>query len=162
MRHEELMEAYLQEKDAAKRNAMLKQLLLDMPADAKGFFLKAFNKERYLDMKLTAVRGYAAYAAEEEVSRLMSKMLELLKRRAEKTPYNYAEYEPMRSVFLMPYLLEHYPYDCFRTFDRQLAGLYDAMPDCFKHIFTLDEHGAVRTIRDPEEVDRSLKAFWGM
>ena len=99
IRHEELMKSYFQEKEVTKRNEILKQLLLDIPIDAKDFFLKSFKKERYLDMKLSAVRGYAVYATEEEVTILMNKLLELLKKRAEKTPYNYTEYEPMRSVF---------------------------------------------------------------
>lgn len=157
---EDLMESYFQEKDVSKRNEILKRLLLDIPVNAKDFFLKAFKKERYLDMKLTAVRGYAVYATEEEVSTLMRKLLELLKKRPEKTPYNYTEYEAMRSIFLMPYLLEHYEYECFRVFNLQLEKQYDDMPDCFKDIFTLDEHGNVRTIRDKEEVDKSWRAFW--
>ncbi len=92
-------------------------------------------------MKLSAVRGYAVFATEKEVSDLMNKLLELLKKQAEKTPYNYAEYEPMRSAFLMPYLLVHYDYECFRVFDIQLKKQYDDMPNCFKGIFTLDEFG---------------------
>ena len=37
----------------------------------------------------------------------MKKMLEILKRRPESTPYNYQEYEILRSSFLIPYLLEN-------------------------------------------------------
>lgn len=158
---EHLMETYFQEKEVSKRNEILRQLLLDMPVNAKDFFLKAFKKERYLDMKLSAVRGYAVYATEKEVSVLMSKLLELLKKRPEKTPYNYTEYEPMRSVFLMPYLLEHYDYACFQEFNIQLKKQYDDMPDCFKSIFTLDELGNVCTIRDKEEVEKSWRDFLG-
>ena len=161
MKHEVLMESYFQEKEVSKRKEILRKLLLDMPVNAKDFFLKAFKKERYLDMKLRAVRGYAVYATEEEVSTLIYKLLELLKKRPEKTPYNYTEYEPMRSVFLMPYLLEHYDYACFRVFDMQLEKQYDDMPDCFKAIFTLDELGNVRTIRNKEEVEKSWRDFWG-
>lgn len=161
IRHEELMKSYLQEKEVTKRNEILKQLLLDIPVDAKDFFLQAFKKERYLDMKLSAVRGYAVYATEAEILTLMSKLLELLKKRPEKTPYNYTEYEPMRSVFLMKYLLKHYDYECFRVFDIQLEEQYNDMPDCFKDIFTLDELGNVCTIRDKEEVEKSWRDFWG-
>lgn len=160
-RHEYLMEAYFQEKEVSKRNEILRKLLLDMPDNAKDFFLKAFKKERYLDMKLRAVRGYAVYATEEEVSALMNILLELLKKRPEKTPYNYTEYEPMCSVFLMPYLLEHYDYACFRVFDMQLEKQYADMPDCFKDIFTLDELGNVHTIRNKEEVENSWRDFSG-
>lgn len=161
IRHEELMKSYFQEKEVTKRNEILKQLLLDIPVDAKDFFLQAFKKERYLDMKLSAVRGYAVYATEAEILTLMSKLLKLLKKRPEKTPYNYTEYEPMRSVFLMKYLLKHYDYECFRVFDIQLEEQYNDMPDCFKDIFTLDELGNVCTIRDKEEVEKSWRDFWG-
>ena len=161
IRHEELMKSYLREKEVTKRNEILKQLLLDIPVDAKDFFLQAFKQERYLDMKLSAVRGYAVYATEAEILTLMSKLLELLKKRPEKTPYNYTEYEPMRSVFLMKYLLKHYDYECFRVFDIQLEEQYNDMPDCFKDIFTLDELGNVCTIRDKEEVEKYWRDFWG-
>ena len=161
IRHEELMKSYLREKEVTKRNEILKQLLLDIPVDAKDFFLQAFKQERYLDMKLSAVRGYAVYATEAEILTLMSKLLELLKKRPEKTPYNYTEYEPMRSVFLMKYLLKHYDYECFRVFDIQLEEQYNDMPDCFKDIFTLDELGNGCTIRDKEEVEKSWRDFWG-
>ena len=159
--HEHLMEIYFQEKEVSKRSEILTQLLLDIPVNGKDFFLKVFKKERYLDMKLSAVRGYAVYATEDEVSTLVKKLLELLKERPKKTLYNYTEYEPMRSVFLMPYLLKHYDYACFQEFNVQLEKQYDDMPNCFKGIFTLDELGNVRNIRDKEEVENSWREFWG-
>lgn len=156
---DKLMEEYFQTKDLYARNQILKQLICDLPNDGKEFFLKAFKKERYLDMKLSAVRGYSAYADEKEVELLMSKMLELLKKRPEKTPYDYQEYESMRSIFLMPYLLKHYDYECFYLFNKQLEKQYNDMPDCFKNIFTLDENGNMYSIRDPEEVTKSWEDF---
>ena len=72
---EYLMNLYFQQKDSAERGRILNRLLCDMPTDTKDFFLMAFKKERYLDMKLAAVRGYAAYASEDEVCLLMKKML---------------------------------------------------------------------------------------
>lgn len=157
---DQLMETYFQSKDVKERNDILKHLLCNMPVDAKDFFLKAFKKERYLDMKLSAVRGYAAYATEDEVCKLMNKMLEILQKVPQKTPYAYQEYECMRSVFLMPYLMEKYDYECFRIFNEQLEKQYDAMPDCFKNIFSLDEKGNSYNIRDPKEVSQSWKEFW--
>jgi len=159
-RVDELMEEYFQNKDILIRNQILKCFLLDLPSDAKDFFLKAFKKERYLDMKLSAVRGYAAYADEKEVEVLMTKMLELLKRVPQKTPYDYQEYECMRSVFLMPYLLKKYNYECFHVFNEQLEKQYKDMPDCFKNIFSLDENGNLYDIRDSEEVKNSWIDFW--
>ena len=156
---DKLMEEYFQTKDLYARNQILKQLICDLPNDGKEFFLKAFKKERYLDMKLSAVRGYSAYADEKEVELLMSKMLELLKKRPKKTPYDYQEYENMRSIFLMPYLLKHYDYECFYLFNKQLEKQYNDMPDCFKNIFTLDENGNMYSIRDPEEVTKSWEDF---
>lgn len=157
----DLMELYFSKRDVAERNKILKYLLCNMPIDAKDFFLKAFKKERYLNMKLSAIRGYAFYATEEEVSVLMEKMLERLKKIPERTPYDYSEYESMRSVFLMPYLLEHYGYECFHIFNEQLEKQYNDMPDCFKNIFSLDENGNIYSIRDSEEVKQSWNAFWG-
>ena len=75
MKREVLMESYFQEKEVSKRSEILTQLLLDIPVNAKDFFLKVFKKERYLDMKLSAVRGYAVFATEDEVSALMNKLL---------------------------------------------------------------------------------------
>lgn len=154
-------EQYFLTKDTAKRNETLKYFVLNPPADAKEFFLRSFKKERYLDMKLIAVRGYAAFATEGEVCVVMDKLLELLKKRPEKTPYSYEEYEIMRSVFLMPYLLDRYSYECFRVFNEQLEKQYNAMPDCFKDIFTLDQFGNSYNLRAPAEVKQSLNAFWG-
>lgn len=155
----DLMERYFALKNTAERNVLLKQLVCELPEGAKEFFLKAFKKERLLDMKLTALRGYAAYASEAEVVPLMEKLLETLKKRPDKTPYDYQEYEPMRSVFLLPYLIDRYGYECFRVFADQLERQYAAMPDCFKNIYTLDEQGNARNLRDPREVDEAILAF---
>ena len=155
----DLMERYLALKNTAERNVLLKQLVCHPPEDAKDFFFKAFKKERLLDMKLTAIRGYAVYASEAEVALLMEKMLETLKKRPEKTPYDYQEYEPMRSVFLLPYLIGRYHYECFRVFAEQLEKQYAAMSECFKNIYTLDELGNARNLRDPREVDEAIFAF---
>ncbi len=156
----EKMELYFQTKDVPKRNLILKELMFSCPQNAKEFFFRAFKKERYLDMKLMALRGYAFYAAEEEVNPLMSKMLVLLKKRPEHTPYNYQEYEIMRSKFLMPYLLEKYNYNCFREFNEQLEKQYNDMPEVFKNIFSCDEFGNSYTVRDPSEVTSSFKKFF--
>lgn len=158
---DDIMEMYFQEKDVAKRSQILKAILCDLPVDGKDFFLRVFKKERYLDMKLSAVRGYATYATEDEVNMLMNKLLELLKKIPDRAPYDYTEYEKMRSVFLMPYLLQHYNYQCFVVFNEQLEKQYNDMPKCFKNIFTLDEKGNSYSIRDPEEVEQSWKVFWG-
>lgn len=151
---------YFNSKDLKERYDILKYLIFHLPSNAKDFFYKAFKKERYLDMKLCAVRGYAVYAAEEEVEVLMNKLLELLIKIPSHTPYDYSEYETMRSKFLMPYLLKIYNYDCFQRFNQQLEQQYNAMPDVFKDIFSCDEFGNVYFIRNHEEVEKSWDEFW--
>lgn len=110
-------------------------------------------------MKMTALRGYAHYASEEEVTVLAEKALELLKKRPLHTPCDYQEYEPMRSVFLLPYLIQKYRYACFDELSEQLEKQYNDMPDCFKGIFTLDENGNSYMLRDTKEVSRSIGEF---
>ncbi|WP_144511008.1 hypothetical protein [Bacillus sp. FJAT-22090] len=153
------METYFKTKDIAKRNVLLKQFVFDLPKDGKEFFLKAYKKERYLDMRLTAIRGYAAFASEKEVATLMNKMLEILIKRSERTPYNYEEYEILRSTFLMPYLLEKYPYDCFEKFNVQLEKQFDAMPEVFKGIFTCNEKGEHIQLIPPAIVRKQIEDF---
>ncbi len=153
------LEAYFNTKDIAKRNSLLKQLVFDLPEDGKDFFLKVYKKERYLDMRLTAIRGYAAFASEEEVALLMNKMLEILKKRPKSTPYNYQEYEILRSAFLLPYLQEKYPYDCFKKFNEQLEKQYDAMPEVFKGIFTCDDKGEHIQLISPTVVRKNIENF---
>jgi len=41
-----------------------------------------------------------------------------------------------------------------------LKQLFLDIPVNAKDIFTLDEHGNIRTIRDKEEIDKSWRAFW--
>lgn len=138
---------YLQTKDVSERNDILKKAVLELPENGKEFFLAVFKKERYLDMKLTAIRGYAEYASEKEVNVLMAKMLELLTKRRQTTPNDYQEYEPMRSPFLVPYLLNKYNYQCFKTFAKQLDKQYAEMDDEWKGIFTLNECGELVQLR---------------
>ncbi|GEL03503.1 hypothetical protein [Rummeliibacillus stabekisii] len=153
------METYFNTKDIAKRNALLKQIVFDLPEQGKDFFLKAYKKERYLDMRLTAIRGYSAFASEEEVAVLINKMLEILKKRSETTPYNYEEYEILRSAFLMPYLVEKYPYDCFKKFNEQLEKQYHIMPDVFKGIFTCNDKGEHIQLIPPAVARKQMEGF---
>ncbi len=110
-------------------------------------------------MRLTAIRGYAAFASEEEVAVLMNKMLEILKKRSETTPYNYEEYEILRSAFLMPYLVGKYPYDCFEKFNEQLEKQYNAMPEVFKGIFTCNDKGEHIQLKPPAIVRKQMEGF---
>lgn len=155
-----LKEEYLNSKDIRERFKRLKLLVFDLPDDGKDFFLKAFNKERYLDAKLLALRGYAYYSTESEVELLSGKILELLKKREKTTPFNYEEYESMRSALLLPYLVKKYGYDCFKELSSHLEKQYQRMPECFKGIFTLDEMGEYVSLRDNAEVKKSMDDYW--
>jgi len=48
-----------------------------------------------------------------------------LLKKPEHTPYDYEEYEIMRSKFLMSYLIEKYNYQCFKDFTNQLEKQYN-------------------------------------
>lgn len=157
---DELMDNYFTIKEVPQRCKVLQTITFTCPPDSKDFFFRSFKKERYLDMKLTALRGYAHYATEEEVSVLTKKLLELLKKRPQSTPYNYEEYEIMRSAFLLPYLIKKYNYACLRELSDQVEKQYNDMPDVFKNIFSCDEYGNYYDIRDPEEVQKSHREFF--
>lgn len=153
-------EDYKKIKDIAKRYSFLKELAIRHPEKtSKEFFLAVFKKERYLDMRLTAIRGYAVFATEKEIEPLMKKMTELLRKCPQTTPYNYQEYEILRSAYLMPYLLEKYGYTCFKDFNQQLNLQYDDMPDLFKGILTCDENGNVIQLLSQQESEERWKAI---
>lgn len=157
----ELMTDYFTIKNVPQRADILRKITFNCPSSSKDFFFRAFKKERYLDLKLTALRGYAHFASEEEISILTKKLMELLKKRPQQTPYNYQEYEIMRSAYLLPYLVEKYHYTCLYELRDQVEKQYNDMPDCFKGIFSCDEEGNSYSIRNPDEVKRSLEEFYG-
>ena len=64
---EDLIELYFSEKDVVKRHHLLKAITFKCEYASKEFFEKACKKERKIDEKLTALRGYAFYASEQEV-----------------------------------------------------------------------------------------------
>ena len=154
-----LTELYFPAKNLYIRNTILKALVFCEDINLKDFFLKAFKKERYLDMRLTAIRGYAKYATENEVEKLMSKFTEILMKRPESTPFNYQEYELLRSAFGLPYLVDKYGYDCFIQAYEQEEKQYHAMPDAFKGHFTLNERGDIVQLRSLAETKRMLDGF---
>ncbi len=137
----DLEEEYFAEKRVPWRNDILRRIALEPQEHTKEFFLKSFKKERYLDMRMLAMRGYAYYADESEVEPLMKRLLEILMKIPERTPYNYEEYGLLRSDFHKKHFLETYGYDCFKTFFTQLEKQYQDMPDVFKGLLTCDEQG---------------------
>ena len=142
------------------RNVILQVLVFYEDTDLKTFFQNAFQKERYLDMRLWAIRGFAAYALEDEVEKMMNKFIDTLKKRPRNTPYNYQEYEQIRSVFGLPYLIKRYGYFCFSRAYEQEEKQYHAMPNAFKGHFTLDELGDYVSLRAPAETTKMLEDFF--
>ena len=152
---------YKSVKDIFSRNQILQAFVLQCQKyDLKEFFLSAFKKERYLDMRLTAIRGYAIYASEKEISTLMKKFIDILAQIPSRTPYNYQEYEMLRSKFGLPYLVEQYRYDCFKEALDQLEKQYNDMPDECKGFFTLDENGIYVALMTREEIDENLDVLF--
>lgn len=148
-------------KDIFSRNQILQAFVLQCQKyDLKEFFLSAFKKERYLDMRLTAIRGYAIYASEKEIAPLMKKFIDILVKIPSRTPYNYQEYEMLRSKFGLPYLVEQYRYDCFKEALNQLEKQYNDMPDECKGFFTLDENGIYVALMTREEIDKNLDVLF--
>jgi len=57
----------------ADRCLVLEALVLQcLHYDMKDFFLTVFNKERHLDMRLHAIRGYTEYVSESEIIPLIT------------------------------------------------------------------------------------------
>jgi hypothetical protein len=113
-----------------------------------------------LDMKLKAIRGLANYATEAELEQITEHFLELLMKRPENTPYNYQEYEFIRSACGLPFLIKKYGYSCFEKALMQEEKQYNAMPDAFKGHYTFDEDGNIIELRNPEEAKEMLNNFF--
>ena len=157
----EKMQAYFDTKDAAKRNTLLKELALACPPDGKDFFYRAFKRERYPDMKLTAVRGLCFLCTRRRGSGADGKSTGDSEKAAGKDAVQLSGVRgDAVDVLLLPYLMETYGYPCFAAFYAQLERQYDAMPEVFKHIFTCDERGNMRPLRDKQEVQKSLSEFF--
>ncbi|HZG17042.1 MAG TPA: hypothetical protein VE710_18800 [Candidatus Bathyarchaeia archaeon] len=151
---------YFKLKDIALRNKILQSLMRSEQVELKDFFQKAYKKERYLDMRLMAIRGLAHYASEEEIDKIMEHFLQILKKRPETTPYNYQEYEFLRSAFGLPYLIKTYGYPCFEKIFQQVEKQYHDMPDAFKGHYTFDEDGNFIELRSPKESKQLMDNFF--
>jgi hypothetical protein len=142
------------------RNKILR-LLYDFEfPELEDFFNKAYRKERYLDMKIYALRGLSKFVSEKEIEKLLQKFDQTLSKRQETTPYNYQEYELLRGQNSLPYLVEKYNYNCFKETLKQVNEQYNAMPEAFKGHFTIDENGEFVSIRNPEESSKMMKDFF--
>jgi len=155
-----LTEIYKSAKRLDIRNKILILLYdFDFPL-LEAFYEKAFKRERYLDMKLNALRGLSNFITAPAVAKLLVKFNQTLAKRQETTPYNYQEYELLRGKNALPYLVEKYGYDCFKETLEQVNSQYQAMPDAFKNHFTTDENGEGVLLRTPEESKAIFDSFW--
>lgn len=151
---------YVKLKNTALRNQILYSLIRCKELELKDFFRKAYKKERYLDMKLLAIHGLAYYASEEEINKVMDHFLKLLIKRPETTPYNYQEYEFLRSAFGLPRLIKTYGYSCFEKVLQQVEKQYHDMPEAFQGHYTFDEEGKAVQLRSPEETKQMMERFF--
>jgi hypothetical protein len=126
----------------------------------KQFFQDAYKKERYLDIKLLALRGLSPFLIEGEVEKLLKGFRESLAKRQVSTPYNYQEYESLRGRNALPYLIEKYGYACFRETLAQVNKQYDEMPDAFKGHFTTNEKGDIVNLRPPGQTKWIIDKFF--
>lgn len=155
-----LVRIYSTTKQLDLRNKVLRLLYdFDFP-ELKDFFDNAYKKERYLDMKIYALRGLSQFTNEKEIEKLLQKFNLTLLKRQETTPYNYQEYELLRGQNSLPYLVEKYNYNCFKETLNQVNAQYNAMPDAFKGHFTIDENGEFLSLRSPEESSQMIKDFF--
>jgi len=155
-----LFQIYTNTKQLDSRNKILK-LLYDLDYEPlHAFFEMAYKKERYLDMKIYALRGLSQFAQEKELDKILQKFRQTLAKRQETTPYNYQEYELLKGKNALPYLVDKYQYACLRETLAQVNSQYEAMPDAFKGHFTTDEQGEIVQLRKPEESNRILTEFW--
>lgn len=151
---------YFKLKNIALRNQILYGLIRCEELELKDFFQKAYKKERYLDMKLLAIHGLAHYASEEEIDKVMDHFLKILIKRPETTPYNYQEYEFLRSAFGLPRLMKKYGYPCFEKVLQQVEKQYHDMPEAFQGHFTFDEEGKAVQLRLPSETKKMMDRFF--
>ena len=157
---EYLTKIYNATKQLDIRNKILK-LLYDFDfATLKEFFSNAYKKERYLDMKIYALRGLANFIEEKEITKLLVKFNQTLAKRQETTPYNYQEYELLKGKNALPYLVKKFGYKCFNETLEQVNRQYNAMPEAFKGHFTTDENGETVMLRKPEEIKTIMDKFW--
>ncbi|MFH7015011.1 hypothetical protein [Flavobacterium sp. FlaQc-47] len=142
------------------RNKILRLLYYFEFPELENFFNNAYKKERYLDMKIYALRGLSKFISEKEIEKLLQKFNQTLSKRQQSTPYNYQEYELLRGQNSLPYLVEKYNYNCFKETLHQVNEQYNAMPEAFKGHFMIDKNGEFISLRTPEESSIMIKDFF--
>ena len=151
---------YFKLKDISLRHTLLLVLRDIYNSQLSEFFQKVYKKERDLEMKLIAVRGLVKYVEEHEITKIMNHFMKILIKRPEHTPYNYKEYEYLRSPSGLPYLIKEYNYNCFRQVLEQVEKQYEAMPFQFKNHYTYDKNDNIVELRSPDETDQMIEDFF--
>lgn len=155
-----IVTVYAGAKDSHVRKICLR-LLYDRPLGfLEDFFDQAFRRERYLDMRVHALRGLSQFRSERALAGPIAKVNEILRKRAASTPYNYQEYELLLGKNALPYLVGRYGYAGFRETLATVRANYDAMPDAFKGHFTVGEDGKLIVLRAAAESTRMLEEFF--
>lgn len=155
-----LIRIYTNTKHIELRNRILKLLYdFDFP-ELNEFFNLAYKKERYLDMKLYALRGLSQFTTEKEIGKILQKFNLTLAKRQKSTPYNYQEYELLRGKNALPFLVEKYGYRCFNETLEQVNNQYDQMPEAFKGHFTTDKDGEIVNLRSAEKSKKMMSDFF--
>lgn len=157
---ETLKYLYFKVKDISLRHKLLLVLRDIYNSQLGEFFQKAYKKERDLEMKLIAVRGLVKYVEENEIRKIMNHFMKILIKRLEHTPYNYKEYEYLRSPSGLPYLIKEYNYNCFHQVLEQVEKQYEAMPFQFKNHYTYDENDNIVELRSPDETNQIIEDFF--
>lgn len=157
---EHLVRIYTNTKDISYRNKILKLLYGHQYPELQSFFEMACKKERYLDMKVYALRGWAQFAEEKEIGKLIDKLKASLAKREVTTPYNYQGYELLRGKNALPFLVEKYNYNSFKELLDQVNEQYERMPDAFKGHITTDEQGEIVILRAPGESSKMIRNFF--
>ncbi|QQS04347.1 MAG: hypothetical protein IPK50_18960 [Fibrobacterota bacterium] len=161
--NEDLAKQLVMEYEATKnlpiRYRILRLLCLHDYPVLETFFKSAISRERYLDMKILAIKGYAQFASEKSLTKVMENFCDILAKRELSTPYNYGEYEFLRGKHALPFLAEKYGYASFLKALQQTNEQYERMPDAFKGIFTTNEFGEQVRLLTPEESSARINAF---
>lgn len=134
---------YAQTKELPLRFWILRILYVyqTMP-DLQAFFALAFKRERYLDMRMAAVRGYCLYAVEGEVLPLVDKVRVSLEKSSQRSPYDYHTLGLLRAQWCLPFLMQRYHYNCFARLFDLVETSYNAMPELYKRrCVSSDERG---------------------
>lgn len=154
---EKLKTIYHEYNDQYCRNQILIAFIFQSDESLKGFFRKAFYTEKQLSYKLIAIRGYAQYVTEDEIIPLMEHFVKKFDDMGELSPYDYEQFEVMRSEFCMPYLVSQYGYDCFLNVQKTIDAHYAQMPEAYKGLFMQDQFGQYLPLLTDQELSARFR-----